>query len=161
MKGMDVTDWTDFFQALPGERKKEIDATFDEKTGISDEELDEIIDLTGKYVRRFVRSGVDSWCEQVAEEDSDVPDNIKIRVKLAAIWISRLFTVLVTGIQFPVFFGDDMDISVQDFQAGIKDVDERLERVKCCLSKFADFVFLFAFFRFLVLNISQPYVLMF
>ena len=36
-----------------------------------------MIDLTGKYVRRFVRSGVDSWCEQVTEEDSDVPDNIK------------------------------------------------------------------------------------
>ena len=77
MKGMDVTDWTDFFQALLGERKKEIDATFAKKTGIFDEELDEIVDLTGKYVRRFVRSGVDSWCEQVTEEDSDVPDNIK------------------------------------------------------------------------------------
>ena len=70
MKGMDVTDCTDFFQGLLGERKKEIDATCNEKTGIFDEELDEIIDLTGKYVRRFVRSGVDSWCEWQHQEQT-------------------------------------------------------------------------------------------
>ena len=77
-----MTEWTNFFQNLLGERKKknddddgldfpenmgvsdegdnELDEDFLESMGVSDEEdndLDKIIEVTGTHVRRLLRSG--------------------------------------------------------------------------------------------------------